>query len=146
MAADTEAVFPRLCDFDRFEGMIRNAGGTVERTDPAGAPAAGSRWAGDVTFGGRVWRFEGTVDRMEPPRGYVTRGLSSGVQIVIKVTCATLASGRSRVTVSVELSPKTLAARVLLKPISMGQASIEERFDRRVGAFLREVEQDIGAV
>ncbi|MEL6519634.1 MAG: SRPBCC family protein [Pseudomonadota bacterium] len=143
VSASQEAVFERISDFDRFEAMIGSAGGQVARSDKGATPGVGSEWSGDVTFGGRSWTFNGVVEAFDPPSGYRTRGKSSGVVIEVEVACTASGPERCQVTVTAQLIAKSIAARLLLKPLQLAEGSITERFHRRVGAFLKEVEQEI---
>ncbi len=139
--ATPEALFGALTDRDWAEALARRAGAVVERTGPAGAFAPGAGWDARFAHRGRERHLASRVARLDPPGRLVLAGESKGFEGSAEVVLTPLSRQVTRLTVALEVRPRTFTARLILQTLKIGKGRLKERLDARVaalGAVLRD--------
>lgn len=142
IAAPIEDVFGALLCFDRFERIAVERGVVVQRHAGTGDGALGTVWDLRTELFGKMLDLRLEVTRVAPPEALSLAMTSPGIAGSIDCTLDALSAGRTRMTLSVEISPQSLGARLLLKPLQLAQASVNERFGDRVALIVRQIEAE----
>ncbi len=138
--APIDYVFSRITDFQGFERQALRRGADVQRLDAAASPCAGSSWDVAFKFRGKDRKFMATVHRMDEPTVLHINTAASGLDGESVVELVPLSKNRTRIAVSVEMSPKNLSARLLLQSLKLAKSNLTRRFKMRVTAFAEDVE------
>jgi hypothetical protein len=80
------------------------------------------------------------VTAFTPGKGFTIASALGGIEGVTEVEVTPLGPERTRLRISVELHPVTLAGRLLIQPLRLGKGALQERFRIRVAGLARAVE------
>ncbi|MBI1417466.1 MAG: SRPBCC family protein [Limimaricola sp.] len=139
--APIDYVFARLTDFPSFEKGLLRRGATVTRTRAAAPGQAGSAWQVKFKFRGKMREAQLDVARVDPPSSLELLAISGGMHGVIRASLLALSAGRTRMTVTSELSATTITARLLLQSLKLAHGSLANRYHARLGAYAEGVEE-----
>ena len=141
--APIEAVFDALTDFAGFERAALQRGAQVWRTrDVEGAGAA---WTVEFEYRGKSRRLETEVERFERPSALVSRGRIGGFEGTLGFGLVALSPRRTRLTVDMEVKPRSLGARLLLQSMRLAKANLAARFRGRVRRLTKQIERRVRA-
>lgn len=140
--AGQDEVFAAFTDFDHFERMALRHGADVVRADQDAATGLPS-WEVSVPFRGRERRFHVALVEMTSPEVLRFEGRSDGLEMPVSVEFMGLSRKRTRVTVVIELRPKTLPARLVVHSAKLARKAISRRLRRRFSQLARRVEARI---
>lgn len=138
--APIEEVFGDVTDFQAFERQALRRGAEVQRVDDLIQPGPGMMW--DAAFDLRGKRREVRIEltRLDPPNGLLAESRSPGMEGRFEVDLVALSRGRTRLSVTLSLEPKTLSARLLVQSMKLARKSLTRRFRKRVADFATELE------
>lgn len=130
--APLDFVYAQLTDFDQFERMAMRRGAEVERTDRLITPGPGMAWRLKFTFRGKPRKIHLRFADTEPGQflqfavdGETFEGAGRGDLMA-------LSARRTRLTVTAEVQPKTLAARLLIQSMRLARGRVQRRFDNSI--------------
>jgi carbon monoxide dehydrogenase subunit G len=129
IGAPLAAVYAALTDFESFERLVLAKGAEVARK---GGPGVGTTWDLGFRLRGRKRQVTVRLVAAEPPAGLRFAGNSSNLDMVLSVSLVALAQQRTRMNVDFEVTPRTLAARILLQSARLGKARLTRKFQKRV--------------
>ena len=127
--APAEFVFDTLTDFEHFERAALRRGAGVVRKDGAKGPA----W--QLAFAWRGKRREAVLRLEETARPSAMR-FGFGSRVIdgeSRVELIALGPKRTRMSVSTEVRPRTLPARLFLQSLKLARARVLGRYRNRVG-------------
>lgn len=130
--APREAVFAAVSDFEGFERQITRAGGSLTRT---GLPGPDTRWHGTFSFRGTRREFTSQVADWTPPGGYRLASETGGLHALIDVRCIAMDADTTRLEILVDLTARTLTARLLLNSLKLMRSQMNTRFKKRIQKF-----------
>lgn len=133
-------VFDRTADFEAIERQAMRRGITVDRIDDLDIPACGMRWNVEFDYRGKARKIKGELTGYDSPNSYMIRSVSGGVEADFDVEFLPLSRGRTRVIVGLQLSPKTISARLLVQSLKLAKTSLDARFAKRIAQFASEVQ------
>ena len=133
--APIDQVFARVTDFAAFERQMLRRGAEVRRVDAGQPVTVGSAWDVAFTFRSRERRMRATVTRMDAPGDLVVAIAASGLDGVTTVELVALSPQRTRLAVTIDLSAKSLSARLLLQSLKLAKSNLSNRFKKRVSEF-----------
>ena len=136
--APIDVVFARLTDFDQFERQALRRGASVRRVTN-GPIQTGSGWDIAFTFRGKERRMRAELADIEQPNSMRIAFQSSGIVGDTLVDLVPLSPRRTRLSVSINLSAKTLSSRLLLQSFKLARGTIAQRFKKRVASFADDV-------
>ncbi|MFZ3580619.1 SRPBCC family protein [Loktanella sp. DJP18] len=139
--APIEKVYARVTDFAGFERQMLRRGADVRRVDPGQPVKAGSAWDVAFTFRSRDRRVRATVTRLAAPTDVVIDMAANGLDGVTTIEVLALSPQRTRLSVTVELSARSLSARLLLQSLKLAKSNLTNRFKKRVADFAQGIEQ-----
>ena len=137
--APVDHVWAQVSDFDAFERQALRRGADVRRVG-GGAVQQGTIWDIGFTFRGRDRRAQATLAEVKPPQSLKVDITSAGLDGVFAVDVLQLSATRTRIAVSLELSAKSLSARLVLQSLKLAKGSLSARFKKRVSDFAKDVE------
>lgn len=137
--APHDVVWAQVADFGAFERQAMRRGADVQRID-AGPVVQGSGWKIAFTYRGKERRMKAVMARLDPPNGLQLDTVSSGIDGVTQVELVPLSPTRTRLSMSIELSAKSLTARLVLQSLKLAKGSLSNRFKTRLKDFAQEVE------
>ena len=139
--APIHSVFDMVADFDRFERMAMRRGVDVRRTTGGVAPSAGMAWETEFKLRGKPRKMSVLLTDCDHPSQMRFEATGKGMTGVTVVDFMALSQRRTRLSVDLSLSAKSLPARLLLQSMKLGQARFRKRFQMRLAEFARELEQ-----
>ena len=139
--APIEHVFKEVSDFSSFERSALRRGADINRVDSHATAQVGSAWDVAFKYRGKERRLRATLTGIEAPNGFTASIASKNLEGSTQVDLVALSRSRTRLTVSVDMTPKTLAAKLLVKSLSLAKGNINKRFALRVADFAEDVEE-----
>ncbi len=136
LEAPIAKVWAAVTDFGSFELAALRRGIEVSRQPDAGMPS----WDTAFSFKGKRRVLELRVDREEAPGLLVLTGEGSLVSGVMTIELVELGPRRTRMTVSTELRPLTLAARLFLHSMKLARGRAAKRYQNGVARLAAMVE------
>lgn len=134
-------VFEMLSTFEDLEAAAVRRGATVQRLDDLPVPGVGMKWQTQFVMRGQGRVLDMEMIKYDPPNGIVLDMVSQGLQGETQVDLTALSETRTRIAVGVEVRPKTMAMRLLLRSLKLTKASLTHRFKERVARHLKDMEQ-----
>ena len=138
--APIDFVFEQLSDFNSFERSALRRGAEVQRIDNLPAPGPGMAWDTRFKLRGRERELNIELTSFDAPNGMVISSRSPTMGGDMVVDLVALSRGRTRMSVEINLRPKTLSARLLVQSLKLARNSLGKRFRERVATFAEELE------
>ncbi|MEE9387072.1 MAG: SRPBCC family protein [Paracoccaceae bacterium] len=142
IAAPIDFVFDRTADFDAIERQAMRRGIEIDRADDLGCNGTGMRWNIQFPYRGKRRKVKGELTEYDVPNRYLIRSVSGGVEADFDVEFLALSRNRTRVIVGLQLSPKSLSARLLVQSLKLTKSSLDDRFANRIAKFANDVQND----
>jgi carbon monoxide dehydrogenase subunit G len=133
-------VFDAVSDFEMFERAALRRGGQVLRTDRFTVPQAGMGWQVQFTYRGKARRIAVRLEELEHPTRLRFLGGSAALDGEVIVGLVSLGPRRTRLSVELEMKPRTIAARLFLQTLRLAKARLTRRYKLRVNDFARAIE------
>lgn len=130
--APIDAVFDLLAEYERFERHAIRRGVEVQRVGRATPVAEGMTWETVFTVRGRPRHVQVVLRRFEPPSLMRFEATGKGVNGETVIELRALSPRRTRLSVGLSLSAKTLPARLLLQSLKLGRERLRRRFQARL--------------
>jgi hypothetical protein len=141
LEAPVEFLHAYLCDNATWEREAIRRGVEVERPADMPLTGVGAGWRIRVPFRGRVRKVLLRVDEIVQDQtiAYSFEGQALVGNSVLEMKA--LSPRRSRLKVTIEAKPKTLAARLFLNTLRLARRKVEERLEKRVGQLGARIEE-----
>lgn len=133
-------VFRALTDFDSWERAAMRRGAEVGRTDKLRQPGVGMAWNVRFQYRGRDRRMDITLQDMSPETRLAMKGESPNIEGVVSIDLLDLAAKRTRLSVTVDVAPRTLGARLFLQSLRLARTKVDRRFAQRVAQLAADIE------
>ncbi len=138
-------VFGMLSEFEGFERSAIRRGIEVERVGHGDAPAVGMIWNTRFQMRGKKRDLMLELVDYDPPEAMRFTSDSHGLAGVFELDLMALSPRRTRMSVALELSPKTLSARLLMQSLKLARTSLTKRLKLKVADYARQMEDRHGA-
>ena len=129
-----------LSDVDAAERAALRRGIRVERVDSTAVFGEGLRWKADFTMRGKKRRMDLHLARLDPEGQMAFAGQTDSLAGTLVFDVLPLSVRRSRLSVTLEVKPRTLSARLLLQSLRLTKSSLTARYKSRIRALAREIE------
>jgi hypothetical protein len=139
--APIEQVFAMLSEFESYERSAIRRGIEVIRTDNHAAPAAGCTWNARFKLRGKMRDLDLKLVTYERPTTMRFESDSNGLSGGMTLDLMALSPRRTRMSVLVELNPKTLAARLLVQSLKLAKSNLTKRFKLKVADYAKTMEE-----
>lgn len=135
--APIDEVFAMLSEFESYERAALRRGIDVRRGSEELIRGVGMKW--DATFSLRGAEREITLELTEfdPPNGMRFDADSQGLDAYLTVELLALSASQTRMSILMELAPKTLPARLLVQSLKLAKSNLSKRFDTKVSDYAK---------
>ncbi|MAO00638.1 SRPBCC family protein [uncultured Roseovarius sp.] len=138
--APIERVFEEITDFQGFERSALRRGADVRRTDKLKVPGVGMSWHAVFKLRGKQRKVDVSVVDYDPPNGIKLGLISPSIEGQMIAELVALSRGRTRMTVTLVLQPRTLAARLMMQSLRLARNNLTKRFKVRLAEYAAEIE------
>ncbi len=142
--APLDHVFEQISDFDSYEAYAMRVGAQVERTDNLPGKQAGLAWNFQGEMRGKMRDVDIDLLEYTPNRYLKFNCISSGVAALIEMETIALTPKQARLKVSVEISARSISARLLLQSAKLAKNSLKRKFNHRVWTYANHIEGTLG--
>ena len=139
--APIEHVFARVTDFSSFERQALRRGGDIRRLDAAPTPGVGSAWDVSFQFRGKDRKMKAALVKLDEPTALHIDTTASGIDGETRVELVALSRSRTRLSVTMELKPKSLSARLLIQSLRLAKSNLSRKFKMRVADFAKDTQE-----
>ena len=139
-------VFRIISDFETWERAAMRRGAEVARVDKLRSVAAGMRWAAKFSYRSKPRTMELELTQIDEPNLLRFAGISQAIEGVVSIDLMELGVKRTRMHVVLEVSPRSLTARLFLQSLRLARARIDRKFDQRAAQLAGEIEARYRAV
>ncbi|SFJ85455.1 SRPBCC family protein [Celeribacter neptunius] len=133
--APADFVFARITDFEGLERQAMRRGIEVTRKSQNQPRDKGAGWALKVPFRGKLRDLEAEIAEFDAPNAVAAAAVSGGLNMELTAELVPLSPQRTRVTFAYDVRPKTLSARILVQSVKFAKATLQKRFEKRIGMF-----------
>lgn len=132
-------VWAVVTDFDMFETAALRRGAQVQRQDKDGSPA----WAAVFPFRGKERRVTIRLVRAEAPGQLGFAALGKALEGDVAIELVELSPQRTRMAVSSEMRPRTLAARLFVQSLKLARGRLTKRYQQGIAQLSNMIEARI---
>lgn len=129
-----------LTDFDFWERSAMRRGAEVERLDHLRQPAAGMEWRIGFLYHDKKRSVELKLLKLEPEHALEFDCMAQPAEAILAIELAEMGPGRTRVSVHLEVKPRTLGARLFLQSLKLAKAKVNRRFTQRLAQTSADIE------
>jgi carbon monoxide dehydrogenase subunit G len=138
--APIEAVFQILSDFEAWERAIMRRGVEVDRKDRLRQNGPGMRWAARFAYRGKVRDLEVELVQIDAPTLMRFASVSQALEGVISIELLELGAKRTRLHTAIDVTPRSITARLFLQSLRLARAKLDRKFDQRVAYLAGDIE------
>ena len=142
--APIDYVFSRVADFNGFERQALRRGADVQRLDASSVIQQGAAWDIAFKFRGKDRKMKATIANLDQPTLLRIETTASGIDGETVIDLVPLSRNRTRLSVTIDLSPKNLSSRLLLQSLKLAKTNLTRKFKLRIAEFAENVEDDYG--
>lgn len=139
--ASIEHVFSAVTDFDGFTKQALRRGAEVSRLDALEGPCAGMAWRVSFDFRGKRRKMGIELLEVESPSELKAKSSTSGLDGLMSIELVALSKQRTRLGIVLELTPKTLSARLLVQSLKLARGNLSKRLHKRLDGFAQATEE-----
>ncbi|MDK3017004.1 SRPBCC family protein [Pseudodonghicola flavimaris] len=138
--APIEAVFAALSEFESFERSAIRRGIEVQRVNENAGIGAGMAWKAAFDLRGKRRNLDLKLVEYTPPTGMRLESESFGLTGDFQIELVALSPKRTRMAITLTLSPKNLSARLFLQSLKLAKANLTKRFKLKAAEFAKSLE------
>jgi hypothetical protein len=142
--APISEVFAMLSEFETFERSAIRRGIEVQRVDGAAPAGVGMAWDTQFNLRGKRRKMKLNLTQYEPPNAMRFVADSQGIDGILTLDLLALSPRRTRMAVVLNLTPKTLTARLLIQSLKLAKSNLTKRFKTRVAEYAAQLEERHG--
>lgn len=141
IAAPIDAVFKQISDFGWFERAAMRRGAEVVRTDKLKSPAAGMSWHVEFPFRGRDRKADVDLTQYDAPNAMTLQMRAAGLEVLCTIDLMAMSRSRTRMNVTMDATPRTIPARLMIQSAKLARTNIQKRYRRRIAEYAAELEE-----
>lgn len=138
--APIDFVFSQVSDFAALERSALRRGAEIARVDNLASPGPGMQWDSRFEFRGKPREVQLELISYDAPNAMRFAATSATINGDMKVDLVALSRGRTRMTLEIELHPRTLASRLMIQSLKLAKGNLTKRFEMRMATFANELE------
>tara|TARA_R110002096_G_scaffold47539_33_gene126839 strand:+ start:7473 stop:7946 length:474 start_codon:yes stop_codon:yes gene_type:complete len=133
-------VYGALSDFEYWERAAMRRGADIERTDSLRTPGAGMGWKVAFDYHGKPRDLEVELLMLEHGQRITFDATGNPAGAGLDIELVEMGPKRTRVSVEVDIKPKSLAARVFLQSLRLAKAKVQRKYEVRIAQVAAEIE------
>jgi len=138
--APSEFVYAVLSDFEGWERAAMRRGAEVHRTDKLRKTAPGMSWSVTFRFRGKERVLDLQLVTLDPEAKMGFKGQGKLIEADVVMDLLSLAPKRTRLSLSFDIKPKTLGARLLLQSLKLAKTKVQIRLNKRMVQLATDIE------
>lgn len=138
--APATVVWAMLADFDHWERAAMRRGTDVQRLDTLAEPAPGMGWKLVFAYRGKERTLTARLAEIDPGQRMGFTAASTNVSGTAEVDLVEMGPRRTRMTVTVDAQPRTLAARLVMQGLRLARGRVDRRFADSIAALATHIE------
>ena len=138
--APIEFVWTQASNFTVLERQALRHGADVERKDTLATPGVGAEWDIRFQFRSKDREVNAKITTFDAPNRYTVISTSGSIDGVCVVDLVALSPKRTRLTVTLDLSAKSLGSRLMLQSLKMAKSGLNKRFEDRVASMASDIQ------
>ncbi|MEM9852339.1 MAG: SRPBCC family protein [Pseudomonadota bacterium] len=140
--APLDYVFQQLTDFDAYESFALRRGAQVQRKDNIPSKGIGLTWNVVGEFRGKVRDVDIQVVEYRPDNILKFMITSKGIDAAADFEAMALTRKQSRIKSTLNVTPKTISARLVLQSAKLAKQSLNRRYNNRFATFSNYIENN----
>ncbi len=133
-------VFKAVTDFTGHERAALRRGADVQRLNATVEPGPGASWNVAFHYHGKIRRMIARITRCDHLELVEFAGVSDGFELTLQINLLALSPRRTRLTMSLDLRPRSLGARLMLQSAKLGRSRLKHRYDEKLRAYAQRIE------
>jgi carbon monoxide dehydrogenase subunit G len=138
--APIDDVFGALTDFEGFERAALRRGAEVVRMGQPRPNGVDQVWRVGFDYRGKRRLLTARLVALDRPNALRFQGTAKSLDGEMLVDLVALSRRQTRVTVAMEIKPKTLSARIFVQSLVFARSRINDRFAKRIRSFAQMIE------
>jgi hypothetical protein len=134
-------VYATLADFPAWEREAVRHGVEIERPADTPLTGKGATWRVRAQYRGKLRKLQVRVDDAIPDDKLIFTLDSASVEGTSQAELISLSPRRTRLRLTLEVRPKTLAARLFINTLRLAKRRVDARFDKRVAQLAARIEE-----
>ena len=136
-----DPAFEAASDFGLFQSLATRRGVAMSGLGKPTHMEMGQTWESAFEYRGKRRSVLAEVIACDPGQGYAIAFIGEGVEATGVVDFLALSKARTRMFVSLDMRPTTIASRVVLQSLKFAKKSLSAKFKTRVDAFAGLIEE-----
>jgi carbon monoxide dehydrogenase subunit G len=138
--APIDEVFGALTDFEGFERAALRRGAEVVRMGQPRPNGVDQVWRVAFDYRGKLRQLTARLVALDRPNTLRFQGTAKSLDGEMLVDLVALSRRQTRVTVALDIKPKTLPARIFVQSLVFARSRINDRFAKRIRTFAQQIE------
>ncbi|RID92832.1 SRPBCC family protein [Gemmobacter lutimaris] len=139
--APLDFVYGAFADTGHWERSAMRRGADVVRSDRIQGFAPGMVWNVSFVYRSRPRRAAVKLVSVDEPNNLGFQIIASSFDAHVTLDFVELSSRRTRVTITSEVKPRTLAARVFVQSMKLARNKVERKYEARIGLICNDIEE-----
>ena len=132
-----DRVFEQLTNFEMFERAAIRRGVEIERERDTAQPVVGMAWKARFEMRGRSREARVELMHLDRPNTMRFDAIGKGVDGSFFIDLLPLSPRSTRISVVLDIEPKTLSARLLIQSMKLAKTNRTKRFRKKVREFAK---------
>ncbi|MGB1387251.1 MAG: SRPBCC family protein [Paracoccaceae bacterium] len=132
-----DRVFEQLTNFEMFERAAIRRGVEIERERDTAQPVVGMAWKARFEMRGRSREARVELMHLDRPNTMRFDAIGKGVDGSFFIDLLPLSPRSTRISVVLDIEPKTLSARLLIQSMKLAKTNLTKRFRKKVREFAK---------
>ena len=133
-------VFAMLSEFETHERSAIRRGMEIQRSGSITPIAPGLVWDAKFAMRGKQRDIRLTLTDYDSPNFMQFGAVSQGIDSKFQLDSVALSPRRTRLSVVLNMAPKTLSARLFVQSLKLAKSSLTKRFKLKVADYARNIE------
>jgi hypothetical protein len=138
--APIDFVFEQVTDFAAIERSALRRGAEVQRIDDLDETRPGMKWDAAFDLRGKRREMKLELTELDRPNGLVVASRSPNMTGEMALDLVALSRSRTRINVEIDMTPKTLAAKLMVQSMKLAKSNLTKRFKLRVMGYAKDLE------
>jgi uncharacterized protein YndB with AHSA1/START domain len=138
--APIEAVFKILTDFEAWERAVMRRGVEIDRKDKLQQTGAGMRWGAHFSYRSKPREMDVELTQINTPTLLRFAAVSQALEGVVSVELLELGAKRTRLHSTIDITPRSLTARLFLQSLRLARTKLDRKFDQRIAMLAADIE------